>query len=150
MITFATAIKLKQAGLDWQPALFDHFAIPDRGFNDRIFVISDIQATIEWLQGRQVIAFQGASEWALDDISTEEIIWLPKEEQLRQALEAALLPTGEHEVNLLSNLNGARCTIRYKGVKMTFKANDASEAYAAALIHLLQNSESDLKLLQHE
>jgi len=32
---------LKDAGLQWQPELNDFFAIPDRGIDEKIFVISD-------------------------------------------------------------------------------------------------------------
>ena len=50
----------------WQPALHDFFALPEHGMGERIFVISDIQASVDFLQGVQVVSFQGASEWALD------------------------------------------------------------------------------------
>ena len=42
--------------------------------DERVFVISDIQATIETLQGAQVVSFQGASEWALDSLVLSEAL----------------------------------------------------------------------------
>jgi hypothetical protein len=64
MISLQTARKLKEAGLSWQPALNDFFAIPDREMDDQIFVISEVQVTVEVMQELQVLTFQGASEWA--------------------------------------------------------------------------------------
>ena len=42
MISLATAMALKAAGLTWMPMDLDFFAIPDRQMDERIFVISDI------------------------------------------------------------------------------------------------------------
>jgi len=137
LISLLLARQLKDAGLQWQPALYDFFAIPDRGMDERIFVISDLLVTLETLQGQEVAAFQGASEWALDDLATGELVWLPREDQLRQALEAVLLAQGRPELRLDSGLDGCRCIIQPVGQALTFRARGASEAYAAALLHLL-------------
>lgn len=137
MISLSLARQLKEAGLQWQPALYDFFAIPDRNLDERVFVISDLLATLETLQGQQVVAFQGASEWALDDLATGELIWLPREDQLRQVLEAALLSRGRPELRLDCGLDGCRCTIWVDGRPMTFRGQQAVEAYAAALLYLL-------------
>lgn len=137
MISLSLARRLKDAGLQWQPALHDFFAIPDRNLDERVFVISDLLATLETLQGQQVVAFQGASEWALDDLATGELVWLPREDQLRQALEAALLGGGRPELRLDCGLDGCRCTIRVGDRLMTFRGRQAEEAYAAALLYLL-------------
>jgi hypothetical protein len=137
MISLATARKLKDAGLAWDPALFDFFAIPDRWMDEKVFVISDMLVMVEMLQDMQVVSFQGASEWALDSLVTDETVWLPSEAQLRQALEAALLETGRPEVQLTSGLSGCRCTISFNGQVFSFEAADASEVYAAALLHIL-------------
>lgn len=140
MISLATAKKLKRAGLQWQPALLDFFAIPDRQMDEKIFVISDMLVTVDILQGMQVVSFQGASEWALDSLVTRETVWLPREEQLRQALEAALLATSRPELHFTSGLSGYRCTIQVHDQALTFDASDASEAYAAALLYLLRHT----------
>lgn len=137
MITLSLARQLKEAGLGWQPRLYDFFAIPDRGMDERIFVISDLLATLETLQGELVVAFQGASEWALDDLATGELVWLPREDQLRQALEAALLEHGRLQLRLDCGLDGCRCTIQPGDQPLTFRGRDAGQAYAAALLHLL-------------
>ena len=138
MISLQLARQLKDAGLQWQPAKNDFFVIPDRGLDEHVFVISDMLATLETLQGQEVVAFQGASEWALDDLATGELIWLPREDQIRQLLEAALLERGLLALHMESDLEGCRCTIRYRNQSRTFRARQADEAYAAALIHLLE------------
>lgn len=137
MISFGTARRLKSAGLEWQPRLNDFFAIPDRGMDERIFVISDMLATIEVLGGRQVVAFQGASEWALDNLVLEEVIWLPREDQLRLVLESALIEQGRPELRLDGSLSGYTCTILVDGKPAVYKGRVAEEAYAAALMQLL-------------
>jgi hypothetical protein len=138
MISLQTARKLKEAGLSWQPALNDFFAIPDREMDDQIFVISEVQVTVEVMQELQVLTFQGASEWALDSLVMSESVWLPSEEQLRQMLEATLLKVGRPEVRLSGGLGGYHCDIQFGGQALSFEAKDASEAYAAALHHVLR------------
>lgn len=139
MISLEAALQLKRAGLAWQPALHDFFAIPERGMDERCFVIADLLATIELRQGLPVVAFQGASEWALDSLAISEAVWLPREEQLRGLLEAALLEDGRSETLLSGSLNGYTCTVRRRGETFAYAAHDASEAYAAALLAMLQN-----------
>lgn len=137
MISLDTAKKLKQAGLIWIPSLHDFFAVPERSLDDKLFVISDLLVTIEQLQGMQVVSFQGASEWALDYLVTADTVWMPREDQLRQALEAALLSEGTEEMELVSGLNGSCCTIVFGGERLAYRAPDASEAYSLALLHVL-------------
>jgi hypothetical protein len=129
---------LKAAGLVWKPALLDFFAIPDRDLDDKIFVVSDILATIEELSGTQMVSFQGASEWALDALVTDEVVWLPGEAQIRQALEERLLAAGHSRLQLTSNLDGYQCEFQYQGQAQSFQAAEASEVYAVALLFLMQ------------
>ncbi len=138
MISLETARKLKEAGLAWQPAMLDFFAIPDRDLDDKIFVISDVLVTVDVLQGMQVVSFQGASEWALDALVTNETVWLPSESQLRQAVEEILLARGYSSLQLKSSLGGYQCEFQLLNQGYSFRGADASEAYAAALLDLLQ------------
>jgi hypothetical protein len=142
MISLATARQLKAAGLTWVPVLFDFFAIPDRNMDDKVFVISDMLVTVDLLQGLQVVSFQGASEWALDSLVTTDAVWMPTEAQIRQALEGALLASERPEVRLTSSLAGYRCDFQFDGQQLAVESNDASEAYAAALLHVLTAASS--------
>ncbi len=138
MIDLQLALRLKQAGLVWRPALFDFFALPDRQMDDKVFVVSDMLATVEMLQDVQVVSFQGASEWALDSLVTTEAVWIPSEEQLRLALEAALIGAGRPELRLTAGLGGYACEFSFRGALLRFEAGAAAGAYAAALLHILQ------------
>jgi hypothetical protein len=62
MLSLSTARKLKDAGLTWTPAMHDFFAIPDRGFDDKVFVISDIFVNVEMLSGHLEATFHGNVE----------------------------------------------------------------------------------------
>jgi hypothetical protein len=144
MISLTTAIQLKEAGLKWVPALHDFFAIPERNLDERLFVISDMLVTIEQLSGMQVVSFQGASEWALDYLLAAEAVWIPREDQLRKALEAILFTKPGWRFELAADENCHRCMIPWGEEELVFEAEDASQAYAAALLFLLNQNTSIL------
>ena len=137
MISLDLSRQLKQAGLVWKPVLHDFFAIPDRGFDNMRFVISDLHANIEQLLGSQVVAFQGASEWALDYLVTSEAVWMPTETQLRQILQAHLASEPQPAVRLACEPALCRCTIQFKNQSFSFEHPGADQAYAQALLHIL-------------
>lgn len=143
MISTATAVSLKQAGLNWQPAILDCFAITNRDLDDKVFVISDVLVTVEMLQEMQVVSFQGASEWALDYLVTSEVTWIPSEEQLRKLLEAALIAEGNLSSRLTSRISSCVCEIVYRGQRLAFEAAEAGEAYASALLYLFEQKEKE-------
>ena len=90
MIGLETARKLKAAGLHWEPAQGDRFAVPDRGMDDRVFVINDMATIIEMIQGAEMVTFHGTPEWALDYVYLGEAVWLPDEGQFARAAAAEL------------------------------------------------------------
>lgn len=134
MISLDLALQLREAGLQWQPALFDFFAAPQTALEDRVFVLSDMMAEIEILKGWPAITFNGAVEWALDYILQEEVVWMPREDQLRQLLEAKV---GFFE---LTKTEQYLCTFHWQGQKHSFPADSASSAYGQALLYLLQTT----------
>lgn len=137
MISLKMSQELKLAGLKWAPALHDFFAIPDRGMDNRVFVISDLLTNIENLLGSPVVAFQGASEWALDYLVTSEAVWVPTESQLRQLIEEYLLKEKNASLNLSWNMRNYQCEITIKNQQHTFDDPDASTAYGKALLFIL-------------
>ena len=139
MIPLALAKQLKDAGLTWRPELLDYFGLPDRSMDERIFVISDMLATVELLAGSQMVAFQGASEWALDSIITQDVVWIPREDQLRLAFEAALLESGRPEFMITGGLGGYQIELIFGEQKLAFNAANLEDAYARALLHLLRS-----------
>jgi len=117
--------------------MHDFFAIPDRGFDDKVFVISDMFVNVEMLSGHLEATFHGSVEWALDHVVIEELVWLPTEEQLREELERRLITLPREEMKLTGTLDSYVCECPAGDRSLRFEASDASEAYAAALLHAL-------------
>ncbi|HHW83883.1 MAG TPA: pilus assembly protein CpaE [Actinomycetales bacterium] len=86
MINRELAERLRDSGIPWDPRPGDRFAIPDRGLDDSVFVISDMTIETQDVPGGRVIKFNGTTEWALDWISADDVLWLPREDQLRGLL----------------------------------------------------------------
>lgn len=126
MITIEQAGRLRKAGVLWSPSAGDRFVVPDRDMDDDVFVVSDMTVEVHDYQGSKVIGFNGTTEWALDSIEQREVIWLPREEQLRALL-------GDRFRSLESVPGGYRVNL----TDSTHSAEDAEQAYATAVIHLL-------------
>jgi hypothetical protein len=140
MIPLTLAQDLKAAGLVWRTNNYDFFAVPDRGLDDRLFVLADMMAYTELVQGWPVVAFHGTAEWALDYILTSEVVWVPTEEQLREALIDQLVYTdGAAGGLILSGRAGSyRCEVEIGSQTLCFDAPTAGEAYGLALLSLLR------------
>src|SRR5690349_7454929 len=124
------ARQLKGIGLAWKPRLGDRFAMPDRDLDDEVFVLSNMTIQVyEQPEGR-IIGFNGTTEWALDDVEIDETVWLPREDQLRELL-------GGTFHGLQRDDAGYHVHIGLLGETHTFTAASAEEAYASALLHLL-------------
>ncbi len=91
VITLELAQRLQRAGLSWEPAPGDRFVVPNRDMDDDVFVVSDMVVDVHDLPSGRVIGFNGTVEWALDSISATDVVWLPREEQLRGALGTAFV-----------------------------------------------------------
>ncbi len=139
MIPLPLAQELKTAGLVWRTNNYDFFAIPERGLDDRVFVLADMMAYTELVQGWPVVAFHGTAEWALDYILTSEVVWMPTEEQLREALLERLQTGGdEAEFSLEAGGDGYRLIVPWHDKPLFIAAPTAGEAYGRALLHLLR------------
>lgn len=137
MLSLTTAKALREAGLAWTPQNLDFFAIPMPEFEGQVFAINDMTILAESLYGQPAITFHGSVEWALDHLWIGDVVWLPREEQLRQLLEERLLGETQPAVTLETSRYGYRCTINARGELVAFEDFDASEAYAAALMYTL-------------
>lgn len=127
MISIELARELAAAGLTWQPDNGDRFFIPDRDLDEEIFAISEMTVDVRTVPGGKEISFNGAVEWALDAIEQHEVVWLPTEAQLREAL-------GEHFVSLWRTSDGYACVASTNGEHRDFAADHAADAYAMALL----------------
>ncbi|MEM7111989.1 MAG: pilus assembly protein CpaE [Chloroflexota bacterium] len=136
MLSLSLAQQLKTADLRWQPRTHDLFAIPDRDMDAVVFVLSDMMAYLAKLRGRPIVAFAGATEWALDHIWVDKVVWLPTEAQLRQEI-ADRLPANQ-TFSLQRTVKGYQCQFSLNELSHTFDATTASDAYALALLFLLK------------
>lgn len=143
MISLTLARELKAAGLVWRATINDFFAIPERGMDERVFVLADMQAQLDIFRGWPVVTFHGTAEWALDYILTTEVVWMPREEQLRDALFSLLANQQSSDIGLHVYPNGAaNCSIQWNGQAQDFTASTAADAYGRALLHVLQGQRS--------
>jgi hypothetical protein len=136
MIGLEMARRLKDAGVKWEPAQGDKFALLDRELDDRVFVINDMASVIELLHGAPAVTFHGTPEWALDYVLLSEAVWLPDEGQLRQRIHDILALRGEPVYDLLCADDEFICRFEWKGEALAFCATDACDAYGEALLHL--------------
>jgi len=86
VITRELAETLAAAGLVWEPASGDRFLVPDRDLDEEVFVVSGMSVEVSDLPTGPEMRFNGTVEWALDSIAQSEVIWLPREDQMRDAL----------------------------------------------------------------
>ncbi len=131
MIRQQLARELRTAGLIWKPAAGDRFAVPDRGLDEAVFVLSDMTIEVHDLPEGPIIGFNGTTEWAMDDLEKDEALWLPREDQLRDLL-------GRTFRSLSRTDDGFRVSTMLLGSERSFAAADPADAYALALLDLLQ------------
>lgn len=130
VISLTTARRLRDAGLEWSPREGDRFVIPDRGMDERVFTVSAMVVEVREGPAGPFLAFNGTVEWALDAIMKREVVWLPREAQLRVAL-------GDAFVRLERSTGGLLRVTTEPGREGIRWAADAAEAYAAALLDVL-------------
>jgi hypothetical protein len=132
MLSLNTATALKNAGLKWSPLLHDAFIVPDVGLDERTFVLTEMMAEVSVLKGWPAITFHGVVEWALDYVLQTEVVWIPREDQLRTLIEEQV-----SEVQLTAKTGTYTCQFEYQDTAQSFTAASAVEAYAAGLLFLL-------------
>lgn len=135
MINVDLAQRLRLHGLTWTPVAGDRFVVPGRGIDADVFVVSDMTVEVHDLPSGRVIGFNGTTEWALDSLELPEVLWLPRESQLRALL-------GEAFVGLETVTEGFCVVVRAGGAGADpalerHVAADAEDAYAAALLSVL-------------
>ncbi|GAA5188308.1 hypothetical protein GCM10023322_38780 [Rugosimonospora acidiphila] len=132
MIPLDLAIRLRDAGLVWQPNAGDWFAVPDRDMDDELFVLSNMTIQVYEVPDGSVIGFNGTTQRALDDLDKDEAVWLPREDQLRELLGLAF-----------TALERAPDGYLVRGLAGEFSAESVERAYGEALLHLLAGRSGD-------
>jgi hypothetical protein len=132
VISLELARCLRDAGLRWEPGDGDRFVVPDRGMDDQVFTISGMTVDVREVAGGPIIAFNGTVEWALDSITKGEVVWLPREAQLRDAL-------GERFRALRRDGGAYVCEFDLSAGNeaLSVQADDAASAYGRALLRVL-------------
>lgn len=130
MITVELAKSLRDAGLRWNPATGDRFVIDKPGVDDDVYTVSEMTVERHDHPSGTILGFNGTTEWALDSVTADESLWLPREDQLRELLGPSFvgltrLASGERVVHTVT------ATIR--GADRTFAAADPAIAYGQAL-----------------
>ncbi len=139
MLDLDLALQLKQAGLQWQPAERDVFVLPDSELG--VFVVSDRTTLIQQINGQWMVTFHGVVEWALDSVLLADVVWLPTETQLREAIQLRL-GGAQPVVTLRWSNAGYRCTLHHLDEEQHFEQPTAEGTYAQALLFLLQHQSS--------
>jgi hypothetical protein len=136
VISVDLAVRLRDAGVAWHPEPGDRFALPDRGLDDRVFVLSDMVIDVQDRTGGPVLGFNGTVEWALDSVRLEDALWLPREDQLRDLLGATFRSLDRDGDALV-------VTCRIGEQTVAARSSDASRAYARALLAVLGAAPDD-------
>jgi hypothetical protein len=133
MITTGLALELARRGLPWIPASGDRFHVPDRDLDDEVFVVSGMSIEVSDLPSGSEMRFNGTVEWALDSIAQNEVIWLPREDQMRDALGSRFVRLER----LGGETNGYAVVLRGDRGEERHVDIDAERAYARALLSVL-------------
>jgi hypothetical protein len=136
MISRPLALRLREAGLVWRPVAGDRFQFLSQDMDATgtdAFTVSDMTVEAHAYPTGTVLGFNGTTEWALDSIAIEEALWLPREDQLREALKGTFerLERDEGE-------GGWRVTCTFRGTRMTHLADSPEDAYAMAVLAEVQ------------
>lgn len=99
------------------------------------FTVSDMTIEAHAYPTGTVLGFNGTTEWALDSIAIEEALWLPREDQLREALKSTFQRLERDESE-----GGWRVTCTFLGVTISHLADTPEDAYALAVLEELRAS----------
>jgi len=135
VISRELSIALRDAGLVWHPESGDRFQLDlpeqvEAEIEADVFTVSEMTIEARRYPTGTILAFNGTTEWALDDVDAERTIWLPREDQLRMLLGAAF-------ERLERAGSGWRVVATVAGEPVEFTADDAETAYALTLLHRL-------------
>jgi hypothetical protein len=127
MISLELARALRDSALQWHPSSGDNFVIDRVEVDAEVFTLSDMTVEAYTFETGTVLGFNGTTEWALDSVDLEDAVWLPREDQLRALLGPAFIALRA----------GFTVTARVAGAPVDFSATDAADAYARALLAIL-------------
>jgi hypothetical protein len=86
MISVELARGLSEGGVLWEPAPGDRLTIDQPNVVGEVFWISHLTIDVHTFHGQPLIGFNGTTEWALDSVTLDTALWMPREDQLRSLL----------------------------------------------------------------
>lgn len=120
--------------LDWEPGNGDQFFIPRPEIGDSVFTVSDMVVELITRNGDTRFHFNGTVEWALDSVQAGEVVWLPREDQLRERL-------GPHFLSLDAGPDGYVVALSGPGrAHHTTPEPEVADAYARALLYVVSQA----------
>jgi hypothetical protein len=134
VISLDLARRLRSAGLPWSPEKGDRFVVPDRDMDADVFVISEMVVEVRDVPAGRILAFNGTTEWALDSIDASTVVWMPREQQLRDLLGDAFVSL---ERLAVEGADGFAVTVTVDGAAERHVDVDSECAYARALLRVL-------------
>jgi hypothetical protein len=90
MITVELARALLANGVLWEPRAGDRFVIDTELLTGDVFWISDLTVEVHTYRNQSLLGFNGTTEWALDSVTLDQALWLPREDQLRELVGSRL------------------------------------------------------------
>jgi hypothetical protein len=144
MISIELARALRDSDLAWRPVRGDNFCIDRVEADAEIYTLSDMTVEAHEFSSGTVLGFNGTTEWALDSVALDDALWLPREDQLRELLGAAFRTLERVESTeaigaATIDASAYRLTALVSGQPRAFEAPDAADAYARALLALLDD-----------
>jgi hypothetical protein len=136
MISRPLALRLREAGLVWRPATGDRFqllTLDMESTGTEAFTVSDMTIEAHTYSTGTVLGFNGTTEWALDSVSLEDALWLPREDQLREALKETFVSLTRDE-----GQGGWVVTCVFLGERQQHLADEVADAYGMAVLAELE------------
>lgn len=116
--------------LNWTPQNGDQFFIPRPEIGDSLFTVSDMVVELVVRDGESRFHFNGTVEWALDSVESDAVVWLPREDQLRELLAGHFLSLDFSGVGYVVTVSGPG------RAHHTPAETVAADAYARALLYV--------------
>jgi hypothetical protein len=131
MITVDLARQLLAGGVLWEPRPGDRFTIDRPNVVGELFWISELTIDVHTYHGEPLLGFNGTVEWALDAVTLDAALWLPREDQLRELLGDRFESLSRRGRDWVVTLGSA------SGEPAAFSDADAECAYGLALASLV-------------